>query len=118
MQGRLRAIVRICPTGVEYSSPVGARAMCVSNPFLTDLQPPKFALACRLFNATPVSEMSTWAFRRLYDDPATSRRSGSFNHDSLAGFDAWCREEEFALTELVVSRVAKGDNLWILMRHY
>lgn len=88
--------------------------------------------------ATPVSEMSTRAgptvaplVLRLDDDnPATSRRPGSFNYDretglypfiwdSLTEFDAWRREEELANSiELIVSCVQKGDRLWMRRQYY
>jgi FAR1 DNA-binding domain len=85
--------------------------------------------------APPISEVSTRAGPSLTvlclaDDPATSRRLGSFNHDretglyphewgSLAEFDAWRQEEEIVYSiEFVVSRVAHGNKLWTSRRHY
>jgi hypothetical protein len=83
--------------------------------------------------APPFSEVSTRAgitVFRLGDDPATSRRLGSFNHDretglyphewsNLAEFDAWREEEEIAYSiKFVASRVAHGNTLWTSRHHY
>ena len=58
------------------------------------------------------------------DDPATSRKPGSFNYDresgkfphqwaSMADFDEWRRTEELASSiELIASTVVRGKGLW------
>jgi hypothetical protein len=86
--------------------------------------------------APPISEVSTRAglgvpqILCLGDDPATSRRLGSFNHDrdtslylyewsSLAEFDEWREKEEIAKSiQFMASRVAHGNKLWTLKRYY
>jgi hypothetical protein len=64
------------------------------------------------------------------DDPATSRKPGSFNYDRDSGqyplewaniteFDAWRRTEELANSiELIGSTVAHGGPLWSKRRFY
>jgi FAR1 DNA-binding domain len=64
------------------------------------------------------------------DDPATSRRPGSFLHDkergnythewsTLAEFDEWRRCEELAYSiELIASTVMSGNSLWTQKRYY
>jgi hypothetical protein len=64
------------------------------------------------------------------EDPATSRRLGSFNYDwesskylhewaSMAEFDAWQHAEELAYSiELIAATVAHGKTLWTQRHHY
>ena len=63
-------------------------------------------------------------------NPATSRKPGSFNYDhenghfphewsNMAEFEVWHQEEELAYSiEFIAARVVRGDGLWTLRRCY
>jgi hypothetical protein len=64
------------------------------------------------------------------EDPATSRRPGSFNYNqesskyphewaNMAEFDAWRRAEELAYSiELIAGHIAHRKTVWTQRRHY
>jgi hypothetical protein len=95
-------------------------------PFQLDVVPPISEVSTRAGPSLPLPP----TVLRLGDDPATSRRPGSFNHDresglyphewgNLAEFDTWRQEEEITYSiQFVASRVAHGNKLWTLKRYY